>query len=65
MAMLRGSRYQLDVAGHYGRPDVFDFAVRDAAHATSRGVPALVDGRSRREVDPMASDPLVEDAPVG
>lgn len=26
-AHLRGPRWQLDVAGHYGRPDVFHFAV--------------------------------------
>lgn len=26
-AKLRGPRWQLDVAGHYGRPDVFHFAV--------------------------------------
>jgi nitrilase len=26
-AHLRGPRWQLDVAGHYGRPDVFHFSV--------------------------------------
>ncbi len=31
-AGLRGPRWQLDVAGHYGRPDVFRFAVDRRAH---------------------------------
>ncbi|HEV2123888.1 MAG TPA: nitrilase-related carbon-nitrogen hydrolase, partial [Chloroflexota bacterium] len=33
-AHLRGPRWQLDVAGHYGRPDVFRFAV-DRRHFVS------------------------------
>ncbi|MEX2501295.1 MAG: carbon-nitrogen hydrolase family protein [Trueperaceae bacterium] len=49
MSVLRGSRYQLDVAGHYARPDVFDFAVRDGARSTTHGVPPVVDGRDRSE----------------
>jgi len=29
---MRGPKWMLDVAGHYGRPDVFELTVRTAAH---------------------------------
>lgn len=33
---LRGPRWQLDVAGHYGRPDVFELTVRRGARPMIR-----------------------------
>ena len=33
---LRGPRWQLDVAGHYGRPDVFELTVRREARPMMR-----------------------------
>lgn len=38
-AHLRGPRWQLDVAGHYGRPDVFHFAVNRRSPPASADVP--------------------------
>lgn len=38
-AKLRGPRWQLDVAGHYGRPDVFRFSVDRRAHTSAADVP--------------------------
>jgi nitrilase len=46
MGSLRGSRFQLDVAGHYGRPDVFEVTVHAGVPAMVRGGVALVDGRT-------------------
>lgn len=46
MGGLRGSRFQLDVAGHYARPDIFDVTLRTGADGTLRGAPPLVDGRT-------------------
>jgi nitrilase len=46
LGSLRGSRFQLDVAGHYGRPDVFEVTVHAGAPAMVRGGAALVDARS-------------------
>lgn len=37
-AELRGPRWQLDVAGHYGRPDVFHFAVDRRPQRTATDV---------------------------
>ncbi len=39
-AKLRGPRFQLDVAGHYGRPDIFDLTVNREVHPMMR----VVDG---------------------
>ena len=49
MGSLRGSRFQLDVAGHYGRPDVFEVTMHTDARPMVRGGVALVDGRSTLE----------------
>ena len=46
LGMLRGSRFQLDVAGHYGRPDVFDLRVRTGEETMLRGGANVVDGRA-------------------
>jgi nitrilase len=46
LGSLRGARFQLDVAGHYGRPDVFDVTVHSGARPMLRGGAAVVDGRS-------------------
>jgi nitrilase len=37
-ALLRGPRWQLDVAGHYARPDVFHFAVDRRRHSAAADV---------------------------
>jgi nitrilase len=38
MRTLRGSRFQLDVAGHYGRPDLFELTVNRRARDMMRTV---------------------------
>ncbi|MBA2668507.1 MAG: carbon-nitrogen hydrolase family protein [Trueperaceae bacterium] len=48
MGSLRGSRFQLDVAGHYGRPDLFDVTIQSNAPAMVRGGAPVVNGRSPR-----------------
>jgi nitrilase len=58
LGALRGSRFQLDVAGHYGRPDVFDVTVHTDAPAMVRGGAVIVDGRSFGTEEPgTASGP--------
>jgi nitrilase len=52
LGMLRGSRFQLDVAGHYGRPDVFDLSVRPGEETMLRGGADVVDGRTRDDPVP-------------
>ncbi len=47
LGVLRGSRFQLDVAGHYGRPDVFGVRVRAGDDAMHRDGAQLVDGHVR------------------
>jgi nitrilase len=49
---LRGARFQLDVAGHYGRPDIFDVRIDTAAPPMMRGGHSVVDGRSRADSVP-------------
>ncbi len=56
LGVLRGSRFQLDVAGHYGRPDVFDVRVDRTASPMLRGGAMVVDGRGR----PVGADDPVE-----
>ncbi|HEM46355.1 MAG TPA: carbon-nitrogen hydrolase family protein, partial [Alphaproteobacteria bacterium] len=46
MGALRGSRFQLDVAGHYARPDIFELTLRTGAGGPLQGAPAMVDGRA-------------------
>ena len=41
-ALLRGPRWQLDVAGHYGRPDVFRLSV----DRTARPMVSVTDAAS-------------------
>lgn len=43
---MRGPRFQLDVAGHYGRPDVFELTV----HRNARPMLRVLDGLSRNSV---------------
>jgi len=38
-ANYRGPRFQLDVAGHYGRGDIFDLSVRRDAQMVTRDLP--------------------------
>ena len=47
LGALRGSRFQLDVTGHYARPDVFDVRVRMGDERAPLDGARLVDGRSR------------------
>lgn len=46
LGMLRGSRFQLDVAGHYSRPDIFEVVTKVAAE------PRLPDPPREREGTP-------------
>jgi len=46
-AKLRGPRFQLDVAGHYARPDIFDLTVHREAHPMMR----VVDGERSDAVE--------------
>ncbi len=46
LGMLRGSRFQLDVAGHYGRPDVFGFRIGTGGGTAPIDGAKVVDGRA-------------------
>jgi nitrilase len=48
-AKLRGPRFQLDVAGHYGRPDVFELTV----HREARPMLRIAEGPSRQQEKDM------------
>ena len=50
-AQLRGPRWQLDVAGHYGRPDVFRFAVDRRGRPASEDVVEEHGGRGTHSAD--------------
>ena len=50
-AQLRGPRWQLDVAGHYGRPDVFRFAVDRRGRPASEDVVDEHGGRGTHSAD--------------
>lgn len=59
MGALRGSRFQLDVAGHYARPDIFDLTLRTEFDGPLPGAPSMVDGRT----DASAEETEEPDAP--
>lgn len=44
---MRGPKWMLDVAGHYGRPDVFQFGVNRVAHPMITAVSASPTSRAR------------------
>jgi nitrilase len=52
-----GPRFQLDVAGHYGRPDVFQLTVRRAPHPMLRTVD---EPESSEEPAPEMENPVVD-----
>ena len=49
---LKGPRFQLDVAGHYGRPDVFELTIRRNARPMVR----VLDQRSSHDTRPISHD---------
>jgi nitrilase len=50
LAQMRGSRWMLDVAGHYARPDVFELIVHREARPMIRGVAQA--SRDDGEIEP-------------
>jgi nitrilase len=53
MGMLRGSRFQLDVAGHYARPDIFSVVMNVGTDGAVDGAPGIVDGRTEEVEEPV------------
>lgn len=52
LGMLRGSRFQLDVAGHYHRPDVFEVAMKVATEPWPADAPS--EGRGAPDDEPVS-----------
>jgi len=53
---MKGPRFQLDVAGHYGRPDLFELTV----HRNARPMVRVLDQSSSHDVSGAAQDRDVE-----
>jgi nitrilase len=56
-AKMKGPRYQLDVAGHYGRPDLFELTVHRNARQMVRVVDRSTGHGDAREVDGSGGEP--------
>lgn len=57
MGTLRGSRFQLDVAGHYGRPDIFDVTMRFGSESHTHETRRLEDSRHTGNEDEGLPNP--------
>ena len=53
---MKGSRFQLDVAGHYGRPDLFELTV----HRSARPMVRVLDHASSHDVSRASQDSDVD-----